>query len=98
MSGYIYEVKMQVHSQVYDEYLPWLKTHIAEMLKLGCFTGAELLEELCDGEALLRALYYYNKPEDFQEYLDNYAEKMRSHLSLEIKNKITFSRQHYKRL
>ena len=100
MSGFIYEVHMQVHPQVYDRYMLWLKTHRKEILELGCFTGSELHKniEIANDHHVLRVLYFYNRAEDFKKYLDCYAEKMRSELSEEIKKHIIFTRSNYQRL
>jgi len=44
MSGLVYEVGADVDAGIGDDYLRWLGPHVAEILALPGFTGAEVFE------------------------------------------------------
>lgn len=88
----IYQVGLQLKTDIQDKIIPWLLEHIAEMEKLPGFLPETQLLQDCDDPLKITALYKLENYQAFQEYLENHAPKMRGELSEELKSQIEFSR------
>lgn len=77
----VYEVSVDVDSAIHAEYLRWLETHVAEILALPGFTGADVLEVLDPAEAgRLRVCMLYRLVDEpaLQTYLREHAPRLRA--------------------
>jgi antibiotic biosynthesis monooxygenase (ABM) superfamily enzyme len=76
----VYEVNLQVDREIADAYRAWLRPHIAEIVALPGFFGAELFEVLepaADGRLSLCVQYRLRDVDALQAYLDQHAARMR---------------------
>lgn len=76
----IYEVNLDIKSEIYDEFLNWLKTHIEEVLQFNGFKKAKIFSEEINSDNTIRKLticYDLDSRISLQEYFDNHATKMR---------------------
>ncbi len=77
----VYEVNLSVDAAVYAEYLAWLDAHMAEILALPGFLGAEVLEVAEPAPPpSLRALSVHYRVRDraaLQDYFDRDAPRLR---------------------
>ena len=70
----VYEVNLQIDSEVADEYAEWLEPHIEQILELEGFQGAEWF--VCDSEddkAHWSIRYHLDKRSSLASYLENHA-------------------------
>lgn len=78
----IYEVSLEVDSQIYQAYLDWLKKiHIPEVLESPGFLKAELLfqpETSALNSPVIRSLYYVDSQESLKNYLEKRAPALRA--------------------
>lgn len=78
----VYEVNLEVDAGIADAYRTWLREHVAEMLSLPGFTGAETFE-LRDpppppGRIAFCVQYRMTGDDALQAYLRDHAPRMRA--------------------
>lgn len=74
-----YEVSLDVDAAIGDDYLAWLRDHVAQMCALPGFTGATLLEADADeGRRLFVARYRLRDRVALDAYLREHAPSMRA--------------------
>lgn len=76
----LYEVNLEIHTDIFDSYMEWLTPHIKEMLMFKGFEKAELYEnsETSNKEVTcITASYYVDNEQNLQHYLDEMSQKMR---------------------
>jgi quinol monooxygenase YgiN len=75
----IYEVNLNVEQNIEDEFARWLGKHVAEMISLPGFVGAELArEERKDREpAAFSVRYRLENRAALEHYFAEHAERMR---------------------
>lgn len=77
----IYEVNLDLDADVREDYLAWLRPHIAQILALPGFVGATLSEPVepaaQPGRALLCVQYTLTGADALQAYLRDHAPRMR---------------------
>ncbi len=80
--GTIYEVNIEVDREIADAYRRWLTEHIAEMLALPGFTGAQVFDVLepppSAGRIGLCVQYALNHREALDDYLRDHAPRLRA--------------------
>jgi hypothetical protein len=80
--GVIYEVNLDIDTAIRDDYLAWLRTHIAEIRALAGFTGAECFEVLdpppAPGRAAFCVQYHLVDAAAFEAYLREHAPRLRA--------------------
>ncbi len=77
----IYEVNIEVHSAVFDDYRIWLDAHVKELLALPGFVEAEIFE-CCEPSSTsgIRSLciqYRLRTQTDLERYLREHAPRLR---------------------
>lgn len=73
----IYEVNLEILPEVYQDFFIWLQSHLAEMMLLPGFTKATLYKD--DEEPYKLTVHYFlTSKADLDNYLNNYAEKLRA--------------------
>lgn len=82
MAAIIYEVNLQVNPARVDEYRLWLRAHIAEILTLPGFVGAQCFEVdepvAADGWQSLCVQYRLVDAAALQAYLEAHAPRLRA--------------------
>lgn len=78
----LYEVNLAVDAEIADACAAWLRPHIAEILRLDGFMGAEWFElepHEADGDARVHWCVQYRLPsrEALQTYFDEHAARLR---------------------
>ncbi len=74
----IYEVNLEVDSSIEEAFLNWLKTHIADMLRIDGFLAATLLKERHSGKSLIWSVRYeVASIEQLEVYFAVQAQSMR---------------------
>ena len=75
----IYEVNLSINNSIYDSYIKWLKRHISQMLTFKGFCKYHLYKVSSKdlNQKKICVHYYINSLKDLNDYLNNYAEKMR---------------------
>ena len=90
----IYEVNIEVNHKVIEEYRPWLKKHISEMLTFDGFLQAKVFEENSTKvNSFLVVHYYINSEEELNQYFRNHAERMRNEAVTLFKKSFTAKRR-----
>jgi antibiotic biosynthesis monooxygenase (ABM) superfamily enzyme len=76
----IYEVTLHARAEIADAYLAWLREHVAEILALPGFEGAEMLALLDEaaGERGWCVRYRLRDRAAFDDYLREHAARMRA--------------------
>lgn len=78
----VYQVELAMDAALRDEYLAWLRRHVAEMLTLPGFTGAELLQSRDPpppaGRWSVCVQYRLVDWQAWQTYLAGHAPRMRA--------------------
>jgi antibiotic biosynthesis monooxygenase (ABM) superfamily enzyme len=81
MSGVVYEVSVEVDASIRADYLQWLEAHVAEILALPGFTGADVFEVVdpAAGDALGVCMQYRLVDADaLATYLREHAPRLRA--------------------
>lgn len=77
----VYEVQLAMDATLRDEYLAWLRGHVAEMLALPGFLDAEILTRLDPpppaGRWVVCARYRLRDRAAWEAYLSDHAPRMR---------------------
>lgn len=77
-----YDVELQMDAALHDEYLAWLRAHVAEMLTLPGFMDAEILERRdpppAAGRRVVVARYRLRDRTAWEGYLAHHAARMRA--------------------
>ena len=80
--GLVYEVNLEVDRAVAADYRAWLAGHIAEILALPGFIGAEVLDVLdpppTAGRVGLSVRYWLHGQADFDAYQRDHAPRLRA--------------------
>lgn len=78
----VYEVNLDVDAGVIDAYRAWLQGHVAEILALPGFTGAEMFVVVepgaAEGRVALCVRYLLRNATALDDYLANHAARMRA--------------------
>lgn len=75
----IYEVNLEISTNIYEEFVTWLKLHIVEVLKNPGFLKAQVFCLNSDNpNSLLTVHYYVRNAKDLDLYLNEKALQMRS--------------------
>jgi quinol monooxygenase YgiN len=78
----VYAVELEMESALRDEYLAWLREHVAEMMTLPGFLGAEILERREPAPApgcwVVAAHYRLRDRAACDRYLAEHAPRMRA--------------------
>ena len=70
----VYEVNLQIDSQVADDYAAWLKPHIEHILQIKGFRHADwYVCDSSDDKVHWSIRYHLDKRSSLANYLDNYA-------------------------
>jgi len=81
-AGVIYEVTLDVEAGVLTDYRPWLHQHVAQMLALPGFTGAEIRQQIEPTPAPDRVVfcvqYRLRDRAALDDYLRTHAARMRA--------------------
>ena len=87
----IYNVTVKIDTAFHDEWLKWMKeTHIPEVMKTGCFTENRMLKVLTNDEpdgVTYSIQYTCNGMNDFLEYEQRFASKLRAEHSAKYRDK-----------
>ena len=77
----IYNVTIKVETGTADAWVEWMKSeHLADLMSTGLFTGHRLCRLLEQDEAdgvTYSVQYFCEGMEQYNNYIDNHAEKMR---------------------
>lgn len=80
--GVVYEVNLDLDAAIRDDYLAWLAPHVAEILALPGFTGAQVFEvadpAAAPGRASLCVQYRLAGQADLDRYLAEQAPRLRA--------------------
>lgn len=78
----IYEVNLTINNEIYNDYYPWLVSHMDDMLQFRGFEKAEIFqEETTESNSQTTKLivhYTVSSEANLQDYLQNHAAKMRA--------------------
>lgn len=81
MSGIIYNVTVQVEKNIANEWLRWLiNEHAPQILATDCFTNFathKLLEQDDEVSTTYVVQYFSKNREDYQRYINQFAESFR---------------------
>lgn len=98
----VYEVTLDLDAAIRDEYLAWLDAHVAEIVALPGFTGAEMLEvtdpAAAPGRASLCVQYRLAGQADLERYLAHHAPRLRAEGMALFGGRFTASRRVLARL
>lgn len=81
MSGVVYEVSVDVDASIRDDYLRWLGPHVAEIVALPGFEGADTFEVVDPADpSLLRVCMRYRLVDAaaLEAYLRDHAPRLRA--------------------
>lgn len=89
----IYNVTCNIPEEIEDEWVHWMKhVHIPEVIATEKFTGFKMLKLLTgvsDNEGVNYAIQYFcHSIEDYEEYVDRYAEKLREKTFVKYGDKV----------
>jgi quinol monooxygenase YgiN len=77
----VYLVELEMDAALRDEYLAWLRGHVAEMRALPGFLGADIMAPVdpppAEGRGILYAQYRLRDRGAWQAYLAEHAPRMR---------------------
>ncbi|HET7611729.1 MAG TPA: DUF4286 family protein [Rhodanobacteraceae bacterium] len=77
----VYAVELEMDAALREEYLPWLQDHVAEMLALPGFLGADILERMDppppEGYLTIAVHYRLRDQAAWEDYLSHHAPRMR---------------------
>lgn len=97
---YIYNVTTNVDASIHQEWLKWMKEkHIPNMLSLGKFTNAKMIQVMVEeemGGTTYAVQYTVDSLETLQEYYQEDAEKLRAEAMHLFKDKIVAFRTELK--
>ncbi|MEO1135330.1 MAG: DUF4286 family protein [Pseudomonadota bacterium] len=88
----LYEVVITVSPEIRNDYLAWLRRHMAQMLDLDGFTDAEMLFN-CENENEITCHYRLRDQQAMQDYLDGPAKAMRADGVKQFGDKFSASRR-----
>jgi len=74
----IYEVNIELDTEIISEFNEWLDEHINNMLQFEGFKSAKKLNSIENEQYYLTVQYNIESQEDLDRYLRNHAQKMRS--------------------
>lgn len=89
----IYEVNIQVESEIYEDYLLWLKHHIDDMLQLDGFEKASIYASDKPNFAEIVVHYFLKSHQDLENYFKHHAEEMRIHAKELFGNQFLITRR-----
>jgi hypothetical protein len=89
----IYEVNITINEFIYDEFLSWLKIHVAEMDEIdGIISGSEIFHEI-ENKLQVSVHYKFLSQKLLDQYIKNNAPSMRGRLPDHFKEHLVFSRR-----
>lgn len=98
----VYEVNLDVDAAVIGDYRAWLLAHIADILALPGFTGAQLFEVAepppAEGRVALCVQYSLRDAAALDAYLREHAARMRADGQARFGGRFTASRRILRRL
>lgn len=86
---YIYSVTVNVNEQIHAEWLNWMKeTHIADVMKTGCFVDSKLLKLLYveDEGHTYSVQYRFLDLSDIERYQKQFAPSLQAEHSRKFKD------------
>lgn len=93
----VYEVNIDLESDIRGEYLAWLDAHVAEICALPGFLGARVLEVTdpppAPGRASLCVQYRLTGPDALGRYLTDHAPRLRAEGVERFGSRFTASRR-----
>lgn len=91
----IYEVNLAFEKTISEDFRLWLNEHIAQMLQFSGFIQANLLQSESDDsdQEKLTVHYYLTDREALENYLVNFAPKMRQQGIERFKDKFSAQRR-----
>lgn len=91
----VYEVELEVHHDLRDEYPAWLRGHVAQMLALPGFVDAQLLQLETDAAEAPVFLVQYRLRDRaaLQAYFDTHAAAMRAEGLARFGDRVTARRR-----
>jgi hypothetical protein len=91
----IYEVTLEVQNEILATYRPWLKKHIAEMVALPYFNGADAftVETANQSTTTFTIQYHVKSRAELDEYFETDAARMRQDGLSKFGDKFTASRR-----
>lgn len=93
----VYQVELEMDAGMRDEYLAWLREHVAAMLALPGFLGAEILERLdpapLAGRWVVTVHYRLRDEAAWLAYLEDHAPRMRAQGLARFGTRVRASRQ-----
>ncbi|MFY8129067.1 MAG: DUF4286 family protein [Chitinophagaceae bacterium] len=88
---YIYNVTIKLQWQIHDEWLAWMKqTHITNVLNTKCFTDYKMVRllDIDEDEGPTYAVQYFcNSLNDYEHYINNFANSLRQEGTEKFGNK-----------
>ncbi len=76
----VYNVTVKVENSILDEWLPWIESHMPEVVETGCFESYsffELLEPKTDEDRTFVVQYFAKNREQYEKYVSDFAPKLR---------------------
>lgn len=75
----IYEVRLEVDSEIANEYLNWLKPHMELVVDTAGFLKADLFREESDSGAVVWVCHYHARSKDeIEKYIREKASELRA--------------------
>ena len=87
-----YKVEISIDHDIENEYQPWLKEHIKDMMSHKGFSKSNLLKIKQDHKIKYIVMYDIDKKESYDNYIKNHASKMRTTVPESFINKCTINR------
>jgi hypothetical protein len=98
----VYAVELEMDAALREEYLPWLRDHVAEMLALPGFLGADMLERVDPpppaGRCTISVHYRLRDQSAWDGYLSDHAPRMREAGLSRFGDRVRASRQVFRQL
>jgi len=89
----VYEVRIVIDPAIESEYRAWLDAHIAEIVALPGFTGAELFREDHEAAPCFVMHYHLTDRAALESYYANHAPRLRADGLARFGGKFTASRR-----
>lgn len=93
-----YEISVEIHPDIFDEYMVWLNTHVGKLLDIEGFLKAEVLTCI-ETEPVswkkIKVDYYVKNYLAYQSYLEHHAAAMRSEVPDDFKGLYSIERKIY---
>ncbi|KTC74518.1 hypothetical protein Lbir_0798 [Legionella birminghamensis] len=93
-----YEICVEVHPDIFEQYMKWLDGHAGKLLGIEGFLRAEVLTLIQSGPAQWKRIkvdYYLKNYLAYQSYLEHHAVLMRSEVPDDFKGFYSIERNVY---